>query len=129
MRTSSANNRSAGWPRSVATRVRSSGRGFVQPRRCAFENIESGTESVDFHHATEIHESHDFCRMGVCTVRGGALRTFHLLGVGPSCRIRRHPSAGSHAVLERARSDHIATHSRGAVMTTARAKPAVYALR
>lgn len=90
--------------------------GPVQPRRCAFENIESGTESVHFHHATETHESHDFRPMGVCTVRHGSVRSLHLLGVGPSCLVRRHPSVGRHAVLERARPDYIAKHSRGALL-------------
>src|SRR4030095_8108801 len=104
------------WLRGYAHRIR-----FVQPPRCAFENIESGTQSVDFRHATQIHESHDLCRMGVRTVRRGALRTPHLLGVGPSGRVRRHPAVGSNAVLERARPDHIAKHSRCGAMTTGRA--------
>ena len=98
-------------------------------RRCAFENIENGTESVHLQYATETHESHDLCRMGVCTVRRGALRTLHLFGVGPSSRVRRPPSARSDAVLERPHPDHIAKHSRGAAMTTRRATPAAYGVQ
>ena len=93
-------------------------------RRCAFENIENGAESVRLQHATEIYESHDLCRVGVCTVRRAALRTPHLFGVGPSRCVRRPPSARSNAVLERPRPDHIGKHSRGAAMTTLRATAA-----
>ena len=108
------NNRPARSPSRLATLI---GIRFVQPRQCAFENIERGTKSVDFRHATQIHESHDFCRMGVCPVCDGALRTPHLLGVGSSCRVRSHPAVRINAVLERACPDHIAEHSRGAAIT------------
>jgi len=90
-------------------------------RRCAFENIDSGTKSVEFQHATPIPESRDLCRMGVCTVRRSSVRTRDLFSVGPSYRGGGPPRARSYPVLESVRPGRIAKHSRGAAMMTLRA--------
>lgn len=99
--------------------VRSSSR-RGQELRCSFENIEAGKESVKFEYATQVHETRALCPMGVCAVRRGLLRRPHLLSVGARRRVRRHPSLGSHAVLESAGADHITKHSRSAAMTGVR---------
>src|SRR5512138_2640773 len=105
-----------GWQAQQLENARSSdhvgGRGT-----CSLEHSESGRKPIEFHDATNTHESRGFCRVGECPRRGRVLRTLYLFGIGPSRRLGGPSSTRIDVVLETACPDHIAKHSGGAAVT------------
>jgi len=71
---------------------------------------------VDFHHATHIHESNGFSRMGRCAGRNRDCRRFHVFGGAPSGRLGRSRSTRLDVVLETSCADYVAKHSRRAAV-------------